>query len=557
VSPECLVPLRPPFPGPDPARRPHATKSDNPTVDRRWNIRCLSRTRHPVLIGIMEQSEQFASVQSEKVRASCDRCQASKVRCSRTKPSCWRCTQGGHACIYGPYRRIGRPPKHQTTKATNNHKSSPNAAPSPATPSREGEDGHGIGDDSVESRFPDVDDPIDANTLRFTGNEDHVTMTMSEASPLRALAAETSSNEMASTIDAMLGIEAVDSESWDATLSSFFLSQITPLLPPLPLQNSQSSPPYSGSGSSTADALWPEATLPISIDSHPAATESPIPNDWFGTGIIAQPTPAPSSSASQRRPSFWQRPSASVLNPRGAATDGSTIPSAWRPALNDGAKMDTIPSGHMAQANSRCAGDCYATLSAQLVSLGALDPTETTPVPFDVLLSAQSAAQEAQTRTLECERCMRGANAQTTLLLLTMAVEKLVALFEAWYEDQGDQSQSSDGVLERDVEPAAHSVPPGSGRVGVEGCGKRGGHMNDKLLLAGSFVVEAHGVKAAFLTHLLGLRLDRLGGMVAELERRVEDGEIKRVGARVAGEMLQDVRRRIFFLKGKVQLSSQ
>lgn len=200
-------------------------------------------------------------------------------------------------------------------------------------------------------------------------------------------------------------------------------------------------------------------------------------------------------------------------------------------------------------------------LSRQLSALGVMDPTEGAPVPFDALLSAHRAAQAAQTRTLECDRCTRGTNAQTTLLLLAMAVEKLVGLFEAWHEDQGDESPSSDGISEREFDAIVHPVgsletASGSRREGVEGCERGGGQISDKVLLAGSFVVEGHGVKAAFLTHLLGLRLERLGAMVSELEKRVEDGTLKRVGARVAGEMLHDVQRRIFFLKGKVQLSS-
>jgi hypothetical protein len=46
-----------------------------------------------------------------KYRLSCDRCQNIKVRCSQDKPACKRCSRKGFACVYSPFRRIGRPKK--------------------------------------------------------------------------------------------------------------------------------------------------------------------------------------------------------------------------------------------------------------------------------------------------------------------------------------------------------------------------------------------------------------------------------------------------------------
>ncbi len=46
-----------------------------------------------------------------KRRCSCDGCGAAKVRCDRGHPHCNRCTTLGIACVYGPSRQSGKPPR--------------------------------------------------------------------------------------------------------------------------------------------------------------------------------------------------------------------------------------------------------------------------------------------------------------------------------------------------------------------------------------------------------------------------------------------------------------
>ncbi|KAF3491746.1 uncharacterized protein GIQ15_01263 [Arthroderma uncinatum] len=50
-----------------------------------------------------------SSLQSQKLKASCDNCSSSKVRCTKEKPSCARCEKSGYTCSYSHARRIGRP----------------------------------------------------------------------------------------------------------------------------------------------------------------------------------------------------------------------------------------------------------------------------------------------------------------------------------------------------------------------------------------------------------------------------------------------------------------
>ncbi|ATY67212.1 C6 zinc finger domain [Cordyceps militaris] len=57
-----------------------------------------------------------------KLRTSCDKCQLSKVRCSRGKPSCWRCSQSGIECVYSPLRKTGRPPKNGDNSSSQQRK---------------------------------------------------------------------------------------------------------------------------------------------------------------------------------------------------------------------------------------------------------------------------------------------------------------------------------------------------------------------------------------------------------------------------------------------------
>lgn len=46
-----------------------------------------------------------------KIRSSCNLCGTAKVRCDRETPSCGRCLNFNVACVYGPSRKSGRPPR--------------------------------------------------------------------------------------------------------------------------------------------------------------------------------------------------------------------------------------------------------------------------------------------------------------------------------------------------------------------------------------------------------------------------------------------------------------
>ncbi|KAK3680867.1 hypothetical protein B0T22DRAFT_474275 [Podospora appendiculata] len=76
----------------------------------------------------------------------------------------------------------------------------------------------------------------------------------------------------------------------------------------------------------------------------------------------------------------------------------------------------------------------------------------------------------------------------------------------------------------------------------------------DKPLTVGGFVIHDDEVKQTFLRRLLVLHLERLAETMAALEREVES-TLRGVDYNVAKEMLRDMRKRAFFLRGRLALA--
>ncbi|KAJ5206710.1 hypothetical protein N7491_002674 [Penicillium cf. griseofulvum] len=74
-------------------------------------------------------SPHITSLQTPKLKDSCDKCSTSKVRCTKEKPFCARCEKLGYTCFYSPARRAGRPyrVRKQISEGTNSEE--PNQAP--------------------------------------------------------------------------------------------------------------------------------------------------------------------------------------------------------------------------------------------------------------------------------------------------------------------------------------------------------------------------------------------------------------------------------------------
>lgn len=53
----------------------------------------------------------IASSSGSKLRSSCNSCGIAKVKCGRERPCCNRCSLQSSACIYGPSRKSGKPPR--------------------------------------------------------------------------------------------------------------------------------------------------------------------------------------------------------------------------------------------------------------------------------------------------------------------------------------------------------------------------------------------------------------------------------------------------------------
>ncbi|KAF7530074.1 hypothetical protein PCG10_005050 [Penicillium crustosum] len=67
-----------------------------------------------------------SSLQTPKLKDSCDKCSASKVRCTREKPFCSRCDKLGYTCFYSPARRTGRPYRSKKQVSEGRNSEEPN-----------------------------------------------------------------------------------------------------------------------------------------------------------------------------------------------------------------------------------------------------------------------------------------------------------------------------------------------------------------------------------------------------------------------------------------------
>jgi hypothetical protein len=50
-------------------------------------------------------------LEAPKLRSSCDGCRIAKVKCARGQPKCRRCETFSLTCVYGPSRKMGKPPR--------------------------------------------------------------------------------------------------------------------------------------------------------------------------------------------------------------------------------------------------------------------------------------------------------------------------------------------------------------------------------------------------------------------------------------------------------------
>lgn len=60
----------------------------------------------------------YSESAAPKLRSSCDYCGLSKIKCDRQSPQCGRCTTLKLACVYGPSKKFGKPPRKRLTSDT-------------------------------------------------------------------------------------------------------------------------------------------------------------------------------------------------------------------------------------------------------------------------------------------------------------------------------------------------------------------------------------------------------------------------------------------------------
>lgn len=66
------------------------------------------------------------TLESPKLRASCDGCYLAKIKCGKERPQCGRCANHGITCQYSPSQRIGKPRRMPVATTENTASASSN-----------------------------------------------------------------------------------------------------------------------------------------------------------------------------------------------------------------------------------------------------------------------------------------------------------------------------------------------------------------------------------------------------------------------------------------------
>ena len=175
----------------------------------------------------------------------------------------------------------------------------------------------------------------------------------------------------------------------------------------------------------------------------------------------------------------------------------------------------------------RSKNQCYEDLCGVLFHLNDKG-LESEHVYLDDLLGLDRDLHRTAKRALACQYCMESHNGHTIIMLVFMALDSILSLFEK----------------QRDAAPVQSSISETLRFLQLA-----------KALVVGSFMVE-NRVKNTLLRQLVLGFLDNLGSVLSLVERRVELVS-RGVYRRMADEMVDDMRRRASLFRGWIHLSTQ
>lgn len=434
------------------------------------------------------------------LRTSCDRCQVAKVRCSRSKPACWRCSQSGQECVYSPLKRTGRPRKHSgcPTVFENRGNANLHAQNNPDTQ---------VTQQRLDGRKANVDS-ISNGQWQATG------LPQEEQN------------------DPIYDWNTCDLDVRDATLDGFDRLDPNPAVGDIPWPRDVSDGSnFSWNAGGTNDWTTSEVASPdFSALLLPSAK---FPGDGLPSPF-RETEPGVSSMTSSNLlcdlPVPQLLPRTNLLRTDFQSTDRAI--SQWRIPKPPGAfEPENIVPQEVAHLEShpccRSKNQCYEALSGVLFHLND-KALESEHVYLDELLGLDRDLQRTAKRALACQYCMESHNGHTTIMLVFMALDSIVSLFEK----------------QRDAAPVQSSISETPQFLQLA-----------KALVVGNFMVE-NRVKNILLRQLVLGFLDNLGSILSQVERRV--GIVSRgVYRRMADEMADDMRRRASLLRGWIHLSTQ
>lgn len=188
----------------------------------------------------------------------------------------------------------------------------------------------------------------------------------------------------------------------------------------------------------------------------------------------------------------------------------------------------------------RYSSECYKALSEILARLNE-DSSEGEGVSLDKLLGLDRELHRTIKRVLACGRCLEKSSNQTMIMLMFMALDTLLCLFE---------KQQDAAVMQTKVS----KLPSRRAMATTTTRGASHFPWMDKALLVGSFAVDDK-LKTVFLRQLVLAFVDNLGSVLSELERQA-DRVLKGVNCRIAKEIAVDICKRALFLRGWLRLAS-
>ena len=497
---------------------------------------------------------------AQRLRTSCDRCQNAKVKCSRAKPACWRCNQSGQQCVYSPVRRTGRP-KTSSASCTSVQ-----------------------GDREEASRQQNEAQKEHNNSGWYQRQQQHEDYPFLAALAEGALSGEINTEHPQSQLwqpgpivgqpDLSRPIDSVQKHPNDLVLDfqtcEFDIQDITPDFevfdanPTLEETASERNMPgYSSITSfpgwssdlwncSTADNASPDRPTP-SPTAMPFPGEMSLPRGDFGSKLNAATDPNTSLTTDSNQ--AGQRPGLSlhltnqpptVLNPN---THSRYIRPPPTPIESTTSSESTMPG--LTQASNhpgpRHSSKCYKALSEVLARLND-DSPESEGVSLDKLFGLDRELHRTIKIVLACRRCMERSSNQTMIMMMFMALDTLLCLFEK----QQDAATAHTAVPKL---PSWRALATTRGATG-EGNSRTPSQFPwvDKALLVGSFAVDDK-VKTIFLRQLVLAFVGNLSSVLSELERQA-DRVLKGVNCRIAKEIAVDICRRALFLRGWLRLAS-